>query len=395
MALSGNSFRWYIYTMDSKIEDIKKIVTDADKLEVVFEKFFPNFDSLELTAYNQTKNEKVTCSLFDRKTLFYVATLAQHTDLVTTLSPIQADNIAITSDKEVYFKAGDKIVSSSCNIYKANMYISSGDTCEDKKKNATRSDSKALIVNPMQKKKNDDAIATEKPATEKPATEKPATDSKKAADEAEKDKTLATGNIYVENTLGGGNPNKIGSIYQSFCGLRVFDFEEKFKVFVMDRQQVVKIEFTDSIAYFSLENTSGTIKFNENTLYVRIYKDGKKEYGKYLTNETLIVTKEKNMKFGERDLTQEEANQISEILDNKLEHPNKQKPASSSNQAQSTWSTYALPVAATATAAAGLAYLYKKSKRKPKKSKSTRRTESSSSSSSSRRPVKSSRKRKH
>jgi len=181
---------------------------------------------------------------------------------------------------------------------------------------------------------------------------------------------------------GGGNPNKIGSVYQSFCGLQVFDFDEKFKVFVINKQQVVKIEFTDSIAYFSLPDTSGTIKFNANTPYFRIYNDGKKEYGKYLTNETLIVTKENNMKFGEKDLKPEEVMQITIILNNT------QEPASSS------WSTYALPVAAAATAAAGLAYLYKKSKRKPKKSKSTRR-QSSSSSSSSRRPVKSSRKRKH
>ena len=232
------------------------MVTDARKLELDFEKFFPNFDSLELTVYNQTKNEKVTCSLFDRKTLKYIANLAQHTDLVTTLNPIQADNIAITSDKTVYFKADDKIVSSSCNIYKANMYISSGDTCEDKKKKAAKA-------------------ATEKAAGESNCIED-------------------RGMVVCDIKGGGGNPNKIGSIYQSFCGLRVFDFEEKFKVFVMDRQQVVKIEFTDSIAYFSLPDTSGTIKFNVNTLYVRIYKDGKKEYGKYLTNDDTLFIDDKN-----------------------------------------------------------------------------------------------------
>jgi len=158
----------------------------------------------------------------------------------------------------------------------------------------------------------------------------------------------------------------------------------------MDKQQVVKIEFTDSIAYFSLPDTSGTIKFNENTLYFRIYKDGKKEYGLHLNRNMTLFIDNKGMKFREKDLTQDEVNQISEILDKKLEDLNKPETSSSS------WSTYALPVAATAAAAAGLAYLYKKSKRKPKKSKSTRRQSSSSSSSSSyRRPVRSSRKRKH
>ena len=315
--------------MDPKIEKIKKIFTDARKLEVDFKNFF----SPDLNGhYTNKKKERISCYLFDKKTLLYIARLAKYKNLVNTLHTIMTANIVITSDSTVYFKAGDKIVSSSCNIYKANMYISSGDTCV------------AAVV--------DDQV------------------------------TAVVDNPDHISLGGGGNLKKIGSIYQSSCGLCVFNFDEKFKVFVMNKQQVLIIKFTDSTAYFSLPDTSGTIKFNVNTPYFRIY-DGKKEYGTCLNNDdTLFIDDKNNMKFGEKDLKPEEATQI---LNNNHE------PASSS------WSTYALPVAATAATAAGLAYLYKKSKRKPKKSKSTRRQSSSSSSSSSsyRRPVRSSRKRKH
>ena len=67
MDLSGNNFRLYIYTMDPKIEKIKKIFTDARKLEVDFEKF----------VLNKKLSERVNCSLFDKKTLFEIAGLAK------------------------------------------------------------------------------------------------------------------------------------------------------------------------------------------------------------------------------------------------------------------------------------------------------------------------------
>ena len=349
--------------MDTNIEKIKKIVTDAHKLQVDFEKF----------VLNGKFSERVNCSLFDKKTLFEIAVLAKK-NIGNDFENIRSDNIAITHGISESFKNGLYNTTHPCKIQKkSNMDIYSDGICH--------SDSKALIVVPKDKKKNNDAIAA-------------ANKKKKKPDEASDyviDTTDYT-NPVVRDLNGGGNPTKIGSVYQSFCGLQVFDFDEKFYVFVMDKQQVVKIEFTDSTAYFSLPDTSGTIKFNVNTPYFRIYKDGKKEYGKYLTNDdTLFIDDKNNMKFGEKDLKPEEATQILNILNNNPE------------PAQSSWSTYALPVAAAATAAAGLAYLYKKSKRKPKKSKSTRRqsssssssSASSSSSSSSRRPVESSRKRKN
>ena len=357
--------------MATNIEEIKEIVTDVGNLQVDFNKLNPPDLHGE---YTKKQNERIACYLFDTQTLLYIANLASNTDLVKTLNEFTTEkNIAIKSDEEVYYKAGDNLISSSCNIYKAKMYIDSEAACvnlaaSNKAKDNDIANEAALgkVVAAKKKKKNDN---------------KAAADVHKASGES--NCTEDSGIVVCDKKGGGGNPTKIGSIYQSFCGLRFFDFEDKFKVFVMDKQKVVKIEFTDSIAYFSLSDTSGKIKFNENTPYFRIYKDGKKEYGLHLNkNKTLFIDDKNNMKFGEKDLTPDEVNQI-------LKEP---EPSSSS------WSTYALPVAATATAAAGLAYLYKKSKRKPKKSKSTRRQSSSSSSSSSssyRRPVKSSRKRKH
>ena len=53
--------------MASKIEKIKKIFTDAHKLEVDFEKF----------VLNREVSERVNFSLFDKKTLFEIAVLAK------------------------------------------------------------------------------------------------------------------------------------------------------------------------------------------------------------------------------------------------------------------------------------------------------------------------------
>ena len=93
--------------MASEIEKIKKIVTDARKLEVDFKNFF----SPDLNGdYTNEKKELIACYLFDKETLKYIANLANHTNLVKTLDTIWTDNIAITSDKTVYFKAFSKSV---------------------------------------------------------------------------------------------------------------------------------------------------------------------------------------------------------------------------------------------------------------------------------------------
>ena len=112
MDLSGNSFRLYIYTMASKIEKIKKIVTDAHKLQVGFEKF----------VLNRELSERVNCSLFDKKTLFEIAALAKK-NLGNDFENISTDNIAITHGISESFKNGLYITTHPCKIQKKIKYV--------------------------------------------------------------------------------------------------------------------------------------------------------------------------------------------------------------------------------------------------------------------------------